>query len=104
MSKPIDSYLTTALGHNLSITVFKPKASINKSIIISSATGVLQRYYFKFAAHFSELGYTVYSFDYSGIGKSNLSDADLKQNTVNLKAWGENDQSSIVAYAKSQNP
>lgn len=91
MSFPIDVKIKTPLGHNLSITVFKPKTSINKSIIISSATGVLQHYYYKFASYFSELGYTLYCFDYSGIGKSNFSSADLKQNTVDLKSWGEND-------------
>lgn len=103
MSEPIDLYINTPLGHSLGLTIFKPKTSINKSIIISSATGVLQHYYYKFAAYFSELGYTVYTFDYSGIGKSNLSIADLKQNTINLKAWGENDQASVIDYAKSQN-
>lgn len=104
MSEPLDLYITTPLGHNLGLTVFKPKTSINKSIIISSATGVLQHYYYKFAFHFSELGYTVYTFDYSGIGKSNSSIADLKQNTIDLKGWGENDQTSVISYAKSKNP
>ena len=64
----------------------------------------MQHYYHKFANHFSTLGYTVYTFDYSGIGKSNKSISNLRKNTFNLKAWGDNDQSSIVAYAKSQNP
>lgn len=104
MNKPLDLYINTPLGHDLNLTVFKPKISLNKSIIISSATGVLQRYYHKFAAYFSELGYTVYAFDYSGIGKSNLNIAELKQNTIDLKAWGENDQASVISYAKSQNP
>lgn len=103
MSKPLDLYINTPLGHQLGLTVFKPQTTINKSIIISSATGVLQYYYNKFASHFSELGYTVYTFDYSGIGKSNQSTTHLKQNTVDLKAWGENDQTSVVNYAKSQN-
>jgi len=103
MSKPLNLYIKTPLGHDLSLTVFKPKTSINKSIIISSATGVLQHYYYKFATHFSELGYTVYTFDYSGIGKSNSSIAHLKQNTIDLKAWGENDQASVISYAKSEN-
>ncbi|EPR70470.1 putative dehydrogenase [Winogradskyella psychrotolerans RS-3] len=104
MTKPIGLDITTPLGHHLSLSVFKPNTSINKSIIISSATGVLQHYYYKFATYFSELGYTVYTFDYSGIGKSNLSISDLKQSTIDLKAWGENDQASVVDYAKSQNP
>jgi len=103
MNRSQDLYINTPLGHQLSLTSFKPKCSNNKSIIISSATGVLQHYYFKFALYFSELGYTVYTFDYSGIGKSHFNIADLKQNTIDLKAWGENDQASIINYAKSQN-
>ena len=104
MNKPLDVYINTPLGHKLSLTVFKPKTSIKKSIVISSATGVLQHYYYKFATHFSELGYTVFSFDYSGIGKSNSSIKDLKRSTIDIKDWGENDQTAVSAYAKSQNP
>lgn len=104
MSKTLDFYIDTPLGHHLGLTLFKPKNSIHKTIIISSATGVLQHYYFKFATFFSELGYTVYTFDYSGIGKSNLSISDLKQNNIDLKDWGKNDQAFVINYAKSQNP
>ncbi|WP_179319289.1 alpha/beta hydrolase family protein [Winogradskyella helgolandensis] len=104
MTKPIGLDITTPLGHHLGLSVFKPKSSNYKSIIISSATGVLQHFYFKFATYFSELGYTVYTFDYSGIGKSNPNTTHLKQNTINLKDWGENDQTSVISYAKAKNP
>lgn len=103
MIKPIGLDITTPLGHHLGASVFKPSTTNNKSIVISSATGVLQHFYYKFANYFSELGYTVYTFDYSGIGKSNLSISDLKQNTIDLKSWGENDQASIIDYVKSKN-
>lgn len=33
-----------------------------------------------------------------------MSISDLKQNTINLKSWGENDQASVIDYAKSQHP
>lgn len=104
MSKPLDIRINTPLGHDLSLTIFTPKNSNNKSIVISSATGVLQHYYYKFANYFSELGYTVYTFDYYGIGKSDSNTSNLKRNTINLRAWGENDQASVTAYAKSQHP
>jgi len=104
MNKPVELYINTPLRYDIGITVFKPKNSINKSIIISSATGVLQHYYFKFANHFSKLGCTVYTFDYYGIGRSSSSLAKLKQNSINVKAWGENDQTSAINYAISQNP
>lgn len=103
MIKGLDLNITTPLGHQLGLTVFKPKSSNQKSIIISSATGVLQHYYFKFSTYFAELGYTVYTFDYSGIGKSNKNKSQLKSSKVDLKTWGENDQASVIDYAKLQN-
>lgn len=104
MIKGLVLNITTSLGHQLGLTVFKPKTSNQKSIIISSATGVLQHYYFKFSTYFAELGYTVYTFDYSGIGRSNKNISHLKQNKLNIKDWGENDQASVIAYTKSKNP
>ncbi|MUU79460.1 alpha/beta hydrolase family protein [Winogradskyella endarachnes] len=104
MIKGVDLNINTPLGHQIGLTVFKPKTSNNKSIIISSATGVLQHYYFKFSTYFAELGYTVYTFDYSGIGRSNKNKSQLKQNKLNIKDWGENDQASVIAYAQSKNP
>ncbi|WP_179005402.1 alpha/beta hydrolase family protein [Winogradskyella forsetii] len=104
MTEPLGLDINTPLGHDLNLTVFKPQISNHKSIVISSATGVLQYYYFKFASYFSELGYTIYTFDYSGIGKSNPDLSHLKKNNIDLKAWGENDQTAVVTYAKSQNP
>ena len=102
MIKSNSHRIATKLGHQLGVTTFSPINPIGKSIIISSATGVLQRYYAKFAMHFATIGYTVYTFDYSGIGASNLS--PLRHNTIDLKAWGENDQAAMVEYAKTQNP
>ena len=96
--------IDTPLGHQIGVTVFKPTNTNNKSIIISSATGVLQNYYAKFASYFSHLGYTCYTFDYYGIGESNSKTNNLKQNTISLKDWGANDQSSIVSYVKDKNP
>lgn len=104
MIKPKDYSISTPLGHQIGISIFHPKLSNNKSIVISSATGVLQRYYYPFASHFSDLGYTVYAFDYSGIGKSDSSIKNLKQNKIDLESWGKNDQASVIDYVKTQHP
>ncbi|WP_397362094.1 alpha/beta fold hydrolase [Olleya sp. R77988] len=88
-------------NRSLSVSKFTPKIPNNKSIVISSATGVLQGYYFKFAIHFSTIGFTVYTFDYSGIGAS---DSDnLKSNTSNLSDWAI-DQSNLLFFIKKENP
>ncbi|NRB58458.1 MAG: alpha/beta fold hydrolase [Winogradskyella sp.] len=102
MTLPITHYVKTKLGHEIGVKIFKPITPIDKSIIISSATGVLQRYYSKFANHFSSLGYTVYTFDYYGIGESKRK--PLKEIDTDLKSWGENDQAAVVDYAKLKHP
>lgn len=96
--------IQTRKGHQLSSAKFSSKNSINQVIVISSATGVLQKYYTKFAQFFAAKGFVVYAFDYHGIGKSGASTSALKKNTITLKDWGQNDQSAVVAFAKNENP
>ncbi|QRM87943.1 alpha/beta fold hydrolase [Lacinutrix sp. WUR7] len=91
--------LKTTTGHTISVTIFSPEKSNNKSIVISSATGVLQKYYSKFATHFSTLGFTVYTFDYYGIGKSKTK--NIKQNTADLYTWAL-DQAAVIKFAKQE--
>ena len=93
--------LATSFQHKISVSIFYPENSSNKSIIISSATGVLQKYYSRFASHFSSLGFTVYTFDYYGIGASNSK--SIKHITANLNAWAF-DQAAVIKYAKETNP
>lgn len=87
-------------NHFIFLTQFIPEISNSKSIVISSATGVLQSYYSQFASHFCGLGFTVYTFDYSGIGLSHSK--DLKINTSNLYDWAAN-QAAVLQFAKTQN-
>ncbi|UOB16536.1 alpha/beta hydrolase family protein [Abyssalbus ytuae] len=95
----------TSKGYFLSATKFNSsQKALNHSIVISSATGVLQKYYKKMARHFAAAGYTVYTFDYSGIGKSGSDIKSLKKNTNTLHEWGSIDQASVVYLAKEENP
>jgi len=96
--------IPTEKGHSLLMTRFSGSENIRKTIIISSATGVLQGYYRKFASNFASIGYTVYTFDYYGIGKSGGKIDELKNNATDLKSWGSVDQAAVVAYAKNQKP
>jgi len=95
--------IQTEKGHQLSAVKFFSEISINQTIVISSATGVLQKYYFKFARYFAAKGFTVYTFDYYGIGKSANSTSALINNKTTLKNWGQNDQAAVVAFAKEAN-
>ena len=94
----------TTKGHTLSATKFSSERSIGKTLLISSATGVLQKYYQKFAYYFAEQGFIVYTFDYSGIGKSGSPIAQLLRNSTNLKEWGSIDQAALTAYIKKEYP
>jgi len=95
--------LKTPIGYDIGVTKFSSNTQIKRTLVISSATGVLQKYYSKLATHFASLGYTCYTFDYYGIGKSHSGIQSLKQNTCDLKTWGENDQSAVIKFAKEEN-
>ncbi len=97
-------HIKTPGGYEIASTRFEPATAIHKTLIISSATGVLQGYYRKFATYFATLGYMVYTFDYSGIGKSGSGIRELKENNTGLRGWGRIDQAAMVAYARQHHP
>lgn len=90
-------------GYTINAVKFFSKRTTNKTIVISSATGVLQKYYAKFAYFFTAKGFVVYTFDYHGIGVSGKPITNLKNNYCNLKSWGSNDQAAVIAFAKNEN-
>lgn len=94
--------IQTVNGHPIAVSKFFSKTLSNHSIVISSATGVLQKYYAHFASYCASRGIVVYTFDYSGIGESISSTAELKKHSGNLKDWGKQDQASVVALAKKE--
>ena len=63
-------FLKTPDGFNLSVKIFEPQNSAGKLLLINSATGVKQQVYFSFAKYMSQNGFTVITYDYSGIGES----------------------------------
>jgi len=91
-------------GHSVIASKFVAEAGGDYSMVITSATGVLQKYYSKFAVFIASKGITVYTFDYYGIGKSSNSEEELKNNNVTAIRWGQNDQAAVVAMAKKENP
>lgn len=96
--------IPTEAGRPLGGTLFIPEKPIGQSILISSATGMLQKFYYAYSRHFAALGYSVLTFDYCGIGSSGGSVEMLKKNTTNLVDWGRNDQAGAVRYLKNQSP
>ena len=95
--------IQTANGQTISVTKYFSSSKSKHSIVVSSATGVLQKYYSKFALFCANNAITVYTFDYSGIGKSIAKAKDLKKYSGNLTNWGQQDQAAVVAFAKKEN-
>lgn len=97
-------FIETKRGYRIAAQKFSSKKEIQKTLVISSATGVLQKFYSKFASFFAEQGFVVYTFDYRGIGTSGSSIYELKNTAVTLTDWAQNDQAAVVAFAKKAHP
>lgn len=102
MFVPKEIAIKTPLGHSISATKFSKSSSFKGVVVISSATGVLQKYYTPYALYLAEEGYCVYTFDYFGIGKSSATINQLKKNTSTAEDWGSNDQAAVVEFAKNE--
>ncbi|MBC2839758.1 alpha/beta fold hydrolase [Robiginitalea sp. SC105] len=97
--------IPTPAGHRLAGTLFRPEGNgTGHSILISSATGMLQKFYFSYARHFASLGYTVLTFDYWGIGDSGGDPATLRANPHDLIHWGSNDQTAATRFLSGMSP
>ena len=96
--------IPTPAGHTLSGTLFTPVGRVEQTLVVSSATGMLQKFYFAFARHFASLGYAVLTFDYWGIGESGGTPAELVKNPYDLVHWGSNDQAAAVRFLKTTYP
>lgn len=68
----------------------------HKMILVSPATGVKKRLYTKFAEYMQQHGYSVLTWDWSGVG-DNLQGA-LKDNQTRMRDWAEQDLNSVIEY------
>lgn len=94
--------IDTPLQYPIAVKEFTPKISNGYCVIIASATGVKQNYYKNFAHFLSDNHYTVYTFDYGGIGESR--DKPLSEFVTTASAWAQNDFEWVVKYVKDKNP
>lgn len=72
----------------------------NKILLISPATGVKKRLYTQFAQYMQQNGYSVMTWDWSGIG-DNLH-GDLKESQIEMRDWAEKDLNSVIEYCQQQ--
>jgi predicted alpha/beta hydrolase len=78
--------IVTTDGFVLSATRFSPENPASKVVLINSATGVKQKFYASFAAYLAKEGYTVYTYDYRGVGHSRPK--TLRGFNASMRDWG----------------
>ncbi|QHT70242.1 alpha/beta fold hydrolase [Rhodocytophaga rosea] len=87
---------------NIHATCYQPVYAHEEVILIGSAIGVHQEYYRAFARFLAGRGYTVYTFDYRGIGKS--IPVSLKNLEASMQEWGKYDLDAVIKHIRSTHP
>jgi len=95
--------VTAKDGYQLTAFRFQPELDATKGVLlVCSAMGVLQSYYSKYADFMASQGYTVYTFDYRGIGAS--APKQLKGFEANLHQWGILDITAMIDQIVEEHP
>lgn len=89
--------ITATDGYGLVGTLFG-RDQRGPVVVINGATGVRQRYYAHFAQWLVELGATVVTYDYRGIGASRPH--RLKGFQGRMRDWGEHDFEGVLRWVK----
>lgn len=89
-------------GYPLSAALFEPDLPNGKTIVIASAMGVLQQYYYSIGEYLRQQGFRFITFDYRGIGLS--APQTLKGFDATLHHWGDSDLEGVLQYVKHQHP
>jgi predicted alpha/beta hydrolase len=95
--------LTTTDGFTLAGTRFAPMQKPKAVIVIPSAMGVKQDFYFPFAKFLAQQGFAVLTFDYRGMGMSvpERFKRSLRGFKADLFDWAERDYSAALRAAKT---
>ena len=94
--------IRTKDGRSISATCFLPGTAIGSSIILAPAAQVVQQDYEAFAVFYQQLGYTVVTFDYRGVGES--APAKLKGFDAGLQQWAVHDIDAIIRFTRTSFP
>ncbi|MBE7376631.1 alpha/beta hydrolase family protein [Pseudomonas lopnurensis] len=89
-------------GYPLAAQLWRPTGQERGAVIISSATGVLSRYYARYAAFLAEHGYATLIYDYRGIGGSRP--ARLRELKMRWRDWGDYDFDAAVRWMRQRDP
>jgi len=86
----------------IAVTSFGENNAANKIIVISSAIGVPQKFYIKFATFLANKGFLVFTYDYRGIGQSKPK--SLKGFNANFIDWADKDFMAVTKYINQNYP
>jgi predicted alpha/beta hydrolase len=100
MSVPID--LVCADGVRLGAHLWPALQPICGTVIINCATGVLARYYHRYAAYLAKSGFETFTYDYRGIGASRLD--NMRTCSYRWHDWGTQDFEAAIQFLKNRNP
>lgn len=78
------------------------RAAVCGSVIINCATGVLARYYHRYARFLAGHGFDVLTYDYRGIGRSGPE--NLRGCTYRWRDWGERDFEAALLFMRERRP
>lgn len=104
-NKDIDFYslaIMTERNQALTATIYCPKASVKKAVMIAPATGIKRQFYHNFAHYLAEHGFGVLTFDNEGIGESLTS--ELAKCDASLISWGRHDMPAVLDALQDEFP
>lgn len=87
-------------GFLLAGTIFKPEKPPAGAVVIASAMGVPKKFYHPFAGFLSGNGIAVLTFDYRGVGESELKEMDGAG--VTLHDWGRLDIDAAIRESSAR--
>ncbi len=95
--------IPTQDGFRLAATWYRPTAHpLGITVLVSSATGVPQRYYRHFATWLAAQGVSAWTYDYRGIGLSGC--GDISPERMRMRDWGQQDFTAMVRSLRDQAP
>jgi len=89
-------------GFGLAASRFSSSQSKEGVVLINSAAGVKRRFYNDLAGFLAENNFTVYTYDYRGIGES--SPGKLRGFQAKMSEWGLLDMNGMMAYIIQKHP